>query len=174
MASGKLNYDCKASGCFNLKKRPKWEVFKDCLSRDASISDIDGIVDANGKAFLIFEWKDSDSENLSEGQYRLYTNITKASPIFTAVIIYGNAETMEVRAIYRIRDGGIGEREPMDIKEVRRRLCWWWRCHLPASEIPAYDLDHRVYTHSLTPEPDERTTNRTQHPEESLCRSFNW
>lgn len=52
-----MQWNCERQGCFNVKKRPKIEMFADCLPRKISFSDIDGIVEINGN-LLLLEWKD--------------------------------------------------------------------------------------------------------------------
>ena len=148
MASGRnpMRWDCNKGGpganCFNRLKRPKIEEFADCFSRGSAFGDVDGVVDNGGRAFLFLEWKNTDKECLDAGQRRLFVGLTSTDPRFTVVVVCGNAETMEVRAIRVIHGGKIGSLELTDLAGLKRRLCRWWRRGLPASEIPSYDRDH--------------------------------
>jgi metallo-beta-lactamase family protein len=52
-----MRWDCAEQGCFNHKKRPKIELFADCLPGRIAFSDIDAIAEINGN-LLLLEWKD--------------------------------------------------------------------------------------------------------------------
>jgi len=51
-----MRWDCEKQGCFNLKKRPKIELFADCFPGAISFGDVDGRVEYKGR-FLELEWK---------------------------------------------------------------------------------------------------------------------
>ena len=48
-----LRWDCLRRGCFNLKRRPKIEVFADCFPGRINFGDVDGIVEISGNALLL-------------------------------------------------------------------------------------------------------------------------
>ena len=48
-----MRWDCSASGCFNVKRRPKVEQFADALPGRVSFGDVDGIVEINGWFLMI-------------------------------------------------------------------------------------------------------------------------
>ena len=88
-----LRWNCSLRGCFNLKRRPKIEVFADCFPRRINFGDVDGIVEINGYA-LMLEWKSSASE-LPTGQRKMYSKLTSAGKT-TVLCLVGDAETMKV------------------------------------------------------------------------------
>ena len=88
-----MRWDCKKQGCFNVKRRPKIEVFSDCFPGRINFGDVDGIVEINGSA-LMLEWKTSIGGSLPKGQQIMYERITKDG-MLTVMLIVGNAETME-------------------------------------------------------------------------------
>ena len=51
-----LRWDCEKRGCFNIKRRPKIEVFHKCFPGNINFGDVDGIVEINGRG-LMLEWK---------------------------------------------------------------------------------------------------------------------
>jgi len=48
-----LRWDCQKRGCFNLKRRPKIEIFAECFPGRINFGDVDGIVEINGNALLL-------------------------------------------------------------------------------------------------------------------------
>jgi hypothetical protein len=90
-----LRWDCERHGCFNLKRRPKIEVFADCFPGRISLGDVDGIVEIGGNALLL-EWK-SEACALPTGQRLLYQRLTWSGPV-AVMIVVGDAETMTVTA----------------------------------------------------------------------------
>lgn len=50
-----LRWDCERRGCFNLKRRPKIEVFAECFPGRINFGDVDGIVEIGGNALLDVE-----------------------------------------------------------------------------------------------------------------------
>jgi len=87
-----LRWDCEKQGCFNLKRRPKIEVFADCFPRRINFGDVDGLVELKSKGLLL-EWK-CIKGCLPTGQRIAHENLTKDEK-FTTICIVGNAETME-------------------------------------------------------------------------------
>ena len=57
-----MQWNCKTQGCFNLKKRPKIEVFSACLPGKMAFSNIGAATERNGN-LLIIQW---NSANLPE------------------------------------------------------------------------------------------------------------
>lgn len=87
-----LRWVCEKQGCFNLKRRPKIEVFAECFPRRINFGDVDGIVEINGKA-LFLEWKGHEGD-IPTGQRIMHERLT-CDGKFTTICIVGNAETME-------------------------------------------------------------------------------
>ena len=97
-----MRYDCAKQGCFNVKRRPKIEVFAECFHGKIAMGDVDGIVEINGHGLLL-EWKSSDVE-LPIGQRIMYARLTRQCRL-SVLIVYGNAETMVIRQYAWFADG---------------------------------------------------------------------
>ena len=129
-----LRWDCAAQGCFNLKRRPKIELFADCFPGRISFGDVDGIVEIGGNA-LLMEWK-SEPRELPTGQRLLYQRLSGSGPV-AVMIIVGDAETMLVDGT-SIFDRGIryppDGYEPADLACIKCRLTAWseWAARHPA------------------------------------------
>jgi hypothetical protein len=120
-----LRWDCAKRGCFNLKRRPKIELFADCFPGRMSFGDVDGIVEVNGNALLL-EWK-SEERDLPAGQRILYERLTRNSPV-SVLIVVGDAETMVVEAVAFFFEGTRYPPEgfdPADLEAVKDHLSTW-------------------------------------------------
>lgn len=109
MADGKnpLRWDCSKSGCFNHKKRPKIEEFSCLFPGKIAMSDVDGVVEINGRFFFL-EWKPA-ANPLARGQAILYERLTAvADDMFVVYVVAGDAESMEVKALKVFRGGQEG------------------------------------------------------------------
>lgn len=91
--SNPLRWDCDKRGCFNVKKRPKIELFAECFPGNIMMSDIDGETEINGK-WLRIEWKE-DGAPLTNGQRINYRKLTQQTET-VVYIVHGDAETMEI------------------------------------------------------------------------------
>jgi len=98
-----MRWDCSKTGCFNVKCRPKIQVFDDCFRGKIRMGDVDGIVEMGGH-FLMLEWKSKHRAMLDIGQRIMYERITR-SDRFTVIVVCGSAETMEVTS-YCVYSGG--------------------------------------------------------------------
>jgi len=116
-----LRWDCEKRGCFNKKKRPKIEMFADCLPGRCAFSDIDAIAEVNGN-FLIQEWKGGGG--LPTGQRIMFERMTSSSPV-CVFVVEGNAESMTVTHMTRIWRGVIHAREPSSMESLRGRIAAW-------------------------------------------------
>ena len=83
-----LRWDCKRQGCFNAVKRPKIEMFAECLPGRGSFGDVDAIAELAGN-LLILEWK--SHPNIPTGQRILHEQWTANGPA-TVFVIVGNGE----------------------------------------------------------------------------------
>lgn len=119
-----LRWDCRKSGCYNAKLRPKIEVFADCFPRRIAMSDIDGTIELNG-FFLFVEWKSADPRPLPVGQRLYFERLTKLSHRITVIHVAGNAETMDVSRIQVIRKGIVGDWEETNLEGLRERMKAW-------------------------------------------------
>ena len=116
-----MRWDCAKRGCFNIKKRPKIELFADCLPGQIAFGDVDGIVEINGNLVLL-EWK--DHQRISDGQRILFERMTLLCPA-TVLVVEGDAESMTVSSIRTVRRGVIPPAEPAGLDELRRRIRAW-------------------------------------------------
>jgi hypothetical protein len=90
-----MKWDCEKQGCFNEKKRPKIEEFHDCFPGQINFSDVDGIVEIDGR-FLLLEWKPHSGQIL-RGQELMYERITgRGDGDFVVFVVAGDAESMRV------------------------------------------------------------------------------
>jgi hypothetical protein len=117
-----MRWDCAERGCFNIKRRPKIEIFCDCFPGNISFGDIDGIVEINGYGLLL-EWK-TDTKTIPTGQRIMYERLTK-SCLLTVFIIIGNAETMEISHMKTFYHGKQGKFKTVDLDRVKTRIRDW-------------------------------------------------
>jgi len=97
-----MRWDCEVDGCFNKKCRPKIEEFAECFPGSMAFTDIDMMIEINGR-FLFGEWKSFTLETPT-GQRIAYERLVNKCPA-TMIMLYGNAETMEVK-MYRVLTSG--------------------------------------------------------------------
>ncbi len=130
-----LRWDCERRGCFNLKRRPKIELFADCFPGRCNFGDVDGIVELRRNALLL-EWK-SEERELPTGQRLLYERLTQSGAC-SVVIVVGDAETMTVEAMSRVHAGFQSPYEPADRDLVKQELTAWsdWALRNPAVILP--------------------------------------
>lgn len=116
-----MRWDCAKQGCFNRKKRPKIEIFADCLPGRIAFSDVDAIVEINGN-LLLLEWK--DHQEINRGQRILFERMTRLCPA-TVLVVEGDAEDMAVSSIRTIWNGAIRESEPGNLEKLRQYIREW-------------------------------------------------
>ena len=118
----KLRYDCDFKGCFNKHKRPKLEEFDTNLPGKIAFTDIDGVVEVNGR-FLYLEMK-SPGVPIPTGQEILFTRRTMDS-ISTVYVVNGDAETMECEKVTIYRGGKKDREVEADLDELKRMIGRW-------------------------------------------------
>ena len=118
-----LRWDCEKRGCFNIKRRPKIEIFSDCFPGRINFGDVDGIVEINGFA-LMLEWKTSAANELPKGQQIMYERITQTRKVAVIVII-GDAETMECKKYCLFFNGKQNKWAVADINQTKERIKKW-------------------------------------------------
>jgi len=116
-----MRWDCATQGCFNTKKRPKIELFADCLPGKIAMTDVDGIVEIGGN-MLLLEWK--DHQELSTGQRLLFKRMTRSSPA-TVLIVEGDAEFMTVDSVRIVWNGTIEQPQYLDLEGLRKMIRQW-------------------------------------------------
>jgi len=117
-----LRWDCEKQGCFNIKRRPKIEVFSDCFPGRINFGDVDGIVEINGRA-LMLEWK-THRGALPTGQAIMYRKITETG-LISVLCVAGNAETMECEGYSIYKKGTFYEFKPGNLDKVKEVIRKW-------------------------------------------------
>jgi hypothetical protein len=120
-----MRWNCERSGCFNIKCRPKIEMFHDCFPRNINFSDVDGIVELNGRG-LMLEWKNKPTTILGTGQGYMFERLTTGR-VLTVVCAAGNAETMEMTHIAAFVDGCWRPWREASLQVLRERIKTWVR-----------------------------------------------
>jgi len=125
-----MRWNCERQGCFNLKKRPKIEMFANCLPGRIAFTDVDALTEICGN-LLFLEWK--DHQEISLGQRILFERITKLCPA-AVIIVEGDAQYMTVNSISTVWDGVIGPHKEADLDDLRSQIRTWadWALVNPA------------------------------------------
>lgn len=117
-----MRWNCRTSGCFNVKRRPKIEVFAECFPRRINFGDVDGIVELSGK-FLMLEWK-GDGGAIRTGQARTYVEFTRNIGNLV-LVVHGDAETMTVEGYSQYWSGKPFPFVTGDLDAVKDRMRRW-------------------------------------------------
>ncbi len=115
-------WNCDRDGCFNLKRRPKIEVFADCFPRRINFGDVDGLVEMNG-FFCLLEWKGAGG-TVRTGQRISYRQFT-ACPGNIVFVVEGDAETMEVWRYNLFWSGKEHPARDAALEDVKVRMRGW-------------------------------------------------
>jgi len=121
-----MRYKCEDSGCFNVKMRPKIEMFSDCFPGRISFGDVDAEVEINGR-FLQLEWK-THGKNIPTGQAIKYKHYTRQKG-WLVIVAVGCAETMKVERscfFWKGKQSAWQEYDPeIGLLEVKRQVEAW-------------------------------------------------
>jgi len=117
-----MRWDCEKQGCFNKKCRPKIEIFSDCFPGKINFGDVDGIVEINGRGLLL-EWK-CFSLNIPLGQKIMYERLSKTK-LLSIMVIFGNAETMEVKNYCWFKNGNQSSWIEADLNSIKNQIKKW-------------------------------------------------
>ena len=117
-----MRWDCQTDGCFNVKRRPKIEMFGDCFPGKGSFGDVDGIVEIRG-CFCLLEWK-SGTAPLPRGQERMMIAFTR-QPGNIVFVVNGNAQTMVVTGYFVFWHGKRMEPVQATLGTVKERIRKW-------------------------------------------------
>ena len=132
-----LRWDCNKRGCFNIKRRPKIEVFSDCFPGKISFGDVDGIVEINGFG-LMLGWKTETTEP-TKGQRIMYEKLTRTG-LMTVLLVIGNAETMEVSHLGTFVRGKQSKLENSDLTGAKGKIKQWVKWALSHKKQPRAGL----------------------------------
>jgi hypothetical protein len=126
-----MHWNCEKQGCFNKKKRPKIEMFAECLPGRIAFSDIDAAVEVEGN-FLFLEFKDHD--NIPKGQRIFFSRLTRLAPA-TVLVIEADVETMFVSGMIRIFDGKINPQIFINLDDLKQEIKDWSQWALKNSKL---------------------------------------
>jgi hypothetical protein len=131
-----FGYNCMGGlNCFNRKHRLNFKHFYDCLPDKISMTDVDGTVEVCGH-FLFMEMKRSRTE-LPIGQALYFRNLTLLSDKISALIIHGDAETMECYALKYVWKGIISPWSETSFDEIKDIVRQWADQALHSTKIVA-------------------------------------
>lgn len=123
-----MRWSCEKQGCFNKKKRPRIEMFAECLPGRIAVGDVDGLVEIEGN-FLFLEFKEHSS--IPRGQQILFERLTRLAPS-VVLVIEADIESMDIFGINYVSNGVIEPQTLMDrngLKDVIRSWANWAREH---------------------------------------------
>lgn len=118
-----MRHDCQKSGCYNTKHRPKIELFADCFDGKIAMSDVDAAVEVAGN-FLFLEWKSHDGD-IPTGQRIFFERMTQDDIRFQAMVVHGDAETMDVHNVAFASMGEISSFSPCDMETLHSIIRGW-------------------------------------------------
>lgn len=123
-----MRWNCDSSGCFNIKRRPKIEVFSDCFPGLISFGDVDALVEVKG-AFCLLEWKGKKANgaypDLGTGQRVALTAFTRLHPNNVVFVVNGDAETMQIDSMQMIFRGKVGATTQVNLSGLKQRISAW-------------------------------------------------
>jgi hypothetical protein len=123
---------CGANGenCYDKFHKPHTERFCHCFTRGCNFGDVDGLIDNEGRAFLMLEQK-SPGDALPGAQMKSFQHITQACPTLAVLILFAGSE-YDYISEYRIVFGGqqvlVDTRGPGGIPfaEIEDVIMRWW------------------------------------------------
>ena len=127
-----MRWNCELKGCYNVKQRPKIEIFADCFPGRINFGDLDAsIVEINSRALLL-EWKGAANQ-IPTGQHLTYQNLSRTG-LLVAIVVAGNAETMVITHLGLYVGGEFTGWREANLEAVKRMLKRWAQ---RARELPA-------------------------------------
>ena len=118
-----LTWDCDRQGCYHEKMCPKLGRFDECLPGKIGMSDVDGIVEINGR-FLIVEWK-SFSGDIPMGQRIMFERLTQIDKAITVLVVVGDPQLMTVSSYRKIWDGELFPAVMTNLDGLKRKIKAW-------------------------------------------------
>ncbi len=117
-----MRHNCETHGCYLKKQTPDWGFLDNAFSGKIRVSDIDGIVEANGN-LLILEWK-GIGVPITKGQEIMFKKATEKSNIHVFVI-NGCAESSFTDSLKIYTNGQIVYDEPCDNDKLKKYCTAW-------------------------------------------------
>ena len=123
MARGRMRWNCSPDrdGCYRERGQPDLTVLDECFPGRIAMTDVDGLVEINGR-FLFIEWKRRD--DVPTGQQIMFERMTR-HPEFTVLVIVGDPATMAVKRYDVFRDGARKGWRDCDLSELKRHVGGW-------------------------------------------------
>lgn len=130
--SRSLKWNCKADGCFNIKKRLNFDALRPVGF--PGWTDIDGYSERRGNKIFI-EWKPSLLD-LDNGQEIAFRSLTEYSED-VVIQICGDAETMSVEAVKMCFRGRWGDWQPYTTNKLNDLFLRWnsWASEHPRARL---------------------------------------
>ncbi len=117
-----VRWNCQSDGCFNIKRRPKIELFADCFPRKINFGDIDGAVELGG-FFCLLEWK-GQGGRLRTAQELMFKRLSSTLGNYV-ICVEGDAQTMDVKRYCEFWHGKQGKWKEARLEDVKVRLRRW-------------------------------------------------
>ena len=123
MSRGRMRWDCSPDkdGCYRRLGQPDLTVLDECFPGRIAMTDVDGLVEINGR-FLFIEWKRGG--DVPAGQRIMFERLTR-HPEFTILVILGDPRTMEVERYDVFRDGRRKGWRECGLSELKRHVRTW-------------------------------------------------
>ena len=102
---------------------PDWGFLNGVFPRGCRPTDIDGVVELDGR-FLFLEWK-HDGGALNSAQKMLFKRLTLLSSDIIVVVLYGDTETAEIHKFQMIYNGSCTEIEEATTQAIVERIRRW-------------------------------------------------
>jgi len=123
MSRGRMRWDCSPDkdGCYRDLGQPDLTVLDECFPGRIAMTDVDGLVEINGR-FLLIEWKRRGDVPI--GQRIMFERLTR-HPEFTILVILGDPRTMVVERYDVFRGGRRRGWRDCDLSEIKRHVRTW-------------------------------------------------
>ena len=116
-----MRWKCEHDGCWKEKNLLDFSVFTGLFPRNINFTDVDGLVELNGK-FLLQEWK--HQQGLPTGQKLMIERLTRIDE-FTVFVVIGSSETMSPTLIQEWHNGTPTKWNSCDQKQLLDRISAW-------------------------------------------------
>jgi len=118
-----MRWDCSPDkdGCYRDLGQPDLTVLDECFPGRIAMTDVNGLVEINGR-FLLIEWKRRGDVPI--GQRIMFERLTR-HPEFTILVILGDPRTMVVERYDVFRGGRRRGWRDCDLSEIKRHVRTW-------------------------------------------------
>lgn len=120
--SGVMRWNCLRDGCWKDANQLKFNVFSGLFPRSINFTDIDGVVEWNGRALAI-EWK-SEGTDVPTGQEIMMRRLSDDRR-WTWVVVEGDAADMSVARYRWVFGGEVTHWETGDMSSLKERIESW-------------------------------------------------